>query len=574
MNLEPNFVHPVPHFLYIECTIPDMSRYRSRGLEAVWRQGSPHQIIVLEGRRAIGKTRLVRHLQAEKRYSSYQTLLDPLTRELALTDTNGWLRSLPRPAIIDEAQLAPELPLALKRFVDGLGPDHHFLLTGSAALGRGSFGGSDPLAGRIARQRLHPFTGFELASPENPAPSLVDRLFDAPLDPHETQPCDRKEVASVLATGGTPTLVLNTPPRPADELASLVHADVLALLGDRLLPDENFDVLRAGRVLDAFLRLPGGLLKVNRLGEELALDRRTVERYLNILERRFLIAQLPNFRAGASSATRSHPKIHATDTALAVESLTRCGRNPALQPELFGQVLESWVWQQVAADSTWSRTRPSIGFWRDASTQAEVDVVLTDSQGRNVGLEVKASSSLGLRDIKGLAAFAARNGLHRGFVIHLGSELHQIKENIWALPLALLRSPDAWPGTSQPHALVPKKAHEAILSTEDDAYLAGLPNRFIAEVGEAYRFLTGEDMPGSPRLLFASARTARAPETDVIAIPLVPPDLLPGFPPHWEDSMSTYLERGGVPLADLRIDDRDFTLSARIAAMLLREAAR
>ena len=91
-----------------------MSRYRSRGLEAVWRQGSPHQIIVLEGRRAIGKTRLVRHLQAEKRYSSYQTLLDPLTRELALTDTNGWLRSLPRPAIIDEAQLAPELPLALK----------------------------------------------------------------------------------------------------------------------------------------------------------------------------------------------------------------------------------------------------------------------------------------------------------------------------------------------------------------------------------------------------------------------------------------------------------------------------
>ena len=38
--------------------------------------------------------------------------------------------------------------------------------------------------------------------------------------------------------------------------------------------------------------------------------------------------------------------------------------------------------------------------------------------------------------------------------------------------------------------------------------------------------------------------------------------------------MSTYLERGGVPLADLRIDDRDFTLSARIAAMLLRESAR
>lgn len=55
-----------------------------------------------------------------------------------------WLRSLPSPFAIDEAQLLPGLPLALKALLDETEESIQCVLTGSAAIGQTGVGGTDP----------------------------------------------------------------------------------------------------------------------------------------------------------------------------------------------------------------------------------------------------------------------------------------------------------------------------------------------------------------------------------------------------------------------------------------------
>lgn len=60
------------------------------------------------------------------------TLDDQATRDLARADPVGFVAGLKRPVVLDEAQRAPDLLLAIKDVVDRDTRPGQFLLTGSA----------------------------------------------------------------------------------------------------------------------------------------------------------------------------------------------------------------------------------------------------------------------------------------------------------------------------------------------------------------------------------------------------------------------------------------------------------
>lgn len=64
---------------------------------------------------------------------------------------------------------------------------------------------------------------------------------------------------------------------------------------------------------------------------------------------------------------------------------------------------------ELFKQAAWSETQPEIFYWRTASVQ-EVDIVLEDRAGRVVGIEVKASATLGRNDVRGLNALAKEVG--------------------------------------------------------------------------------------------------------------------------------------------------------------------
>lgn len=403
------------------------SFYRPRAIEQTFTDHASHQFAILEGRRAIGKSTLARHLVDTGIYASYQTLADPTERANAAADPTRWLASLDFPAIIDEAQLVPDLSLAVKELVDSRPPGHHVLLTGSASVGRGQLEGSDPLVGRATRTRLHPFSALEAShSAETDAPCLVDLLFDAQLDLDTPGPVSTQELIRLLRTGGVPSYCLSAVPLTTRALKARVHSDMLALLGDQVLPDEKLDVGIAGTVLDSILRIPGGQLNKTRLAAELGIDQRTVSRYLGIMARRFLLTFLPNLRTGLTRTSKTMPKAHSSDSSATCEAISRAGHDIASSPETLGQVLESWVVQQLTATRGWAHLKTRIFYWRDNKTQREVDIVLVDGAGRRVGIEVKLATSVSLSDLKGLKALQEHGGLHRGFIVYTGTRFEQI----------------------------------------------------------------------------------------------------------------------------------------------------
>ena len=404
-----------------------------RGVEPFLTPEAP-PVVVLEGPRMSGKTVVAQRLVAAGRLAGYENLADPMTRQIATADTAGWLASLPGSVAIDEAQLIEDLPLYVKFLVDQPGSSRHFLLTGSAALGRTGLGGSDPLTGRVTRWQLRPFTAFELNGRPQRMAALIDELFSGEIT--ATGVCKQIDVPSLIAAGGfAPIALTGVDTTTADRW---VRDTVIGLLTDRVLPDDRFDTGIALRVLDGCLRDPCGVLNLTALGQRLLVDSRTVDRYLDVMERRFLLHFSPNLAQNPARQTRARAKVYPVDTAFAAESLRRADPAAINQPSMMGHLFEAWVVNQIVPCLGLGPTGVNLHHWRTPRGDAEVDVVLADTEGRVVGIEIKSSSVVTTREAKGLRAMAEIHDMVAGYVIYLGNKVVRLAERCWALPAAAL----------------------------------------------------------------------------------------------------------------------------------------
>ena len=109
-----------------------------------------------------------------------------------------------------------------------------------------------------------------------------------------------------------------------NERSLQIASDIDNVLGETILPDEYLDKTIAHAVLQELLALPGGILNVSRLAAELHYDNRTIERYVSIFTRRFLITALPNLRSAAHRQTIARSKIHPCDLAKILRKIPLC----------------------------------------------------------------------------------------------------------------------------------------------------------------------------------------------------------------------------------------------------------
>lgn len=460
-------------------------------------------VVVLEGARAVGKTTMVRRELVETNAYSYATLADPETRRRAESDLVGWVDRLRLPAVIDEAQLIGDLPTVIKERVDALGPGSWFVLTGSASIARTGLGGGDPLTRRSVRHTLNPITQWETGGIEG---SIVDLLFDGAIAPGPVASPSDRELLDLMQVGGFPTYLFDPTPLTTGSFKQRVGSDTLALLSDSVLPGRGFDTSTARAVLDAILRNPGGIFTAASHARDLELDRRGVDRYVEILHRLFLLHSLPNSAVRPSKQSYSRSKMHAVDTSLTVESLLRGGIDILDNRELFGALLETHVVNQITAAVEWSVERPMASYWRQAShTNPEVDLVLSTGT-RRIGIEIKAARTVTSKDLRGLLALREQSGLDRGFVFYTGTEVQEIAPAIWALPISCLAN-DSWleptvaPSPSPERIIVNARTASTDSNVDvrlfvsyahaDDQRLNGRIVDFARDVADAYAFLYG-----------------------------------------------------------------------------------
>lgn len=470
-------------------------------------------VVVLEGARAVGKTMLAKKEIVPYGYE-YVTLADDATYQLAKTDISTWVRNLPKPVIIDEAQRIEALPLAVKEVVDELGATRsshgtpQFILTGSASLNRKGLDGQNPLTRRARNFELYPLTQREIHLTSSK--SIVDLLWNAQPNLKYQSSMDAKEISVLLTKGGFPRYALNNIVS-SSELSHLVKSDIDNTLGDALLPGEKIDIATANAILKSLFALPGNILNVSRMASELGRDGRTIERYIDIFERRFLIRKLPNLALQAHKQTQSRPKVHPIDSSFSIEEFKQAGKDIFGDDRtLLGSVLESYVVSQIVPEAQWSSRFPEAFYWRQAGKQPkEVDLVLLNNN-ELIGIEVKAASNARPADFDGLNALSEDPRFIRGFLVYTGKKIIRHRDNIWAIPLEALWSNDAFEDAAKPRlsaaAITQTHAEEETSLTTVDAslflsyrhsdndYLDGAITQLVEEIAKSYEFLYGNTL--------------------------------------------------------------------------------
>jgi predicted AAA+ superfamily ATPase len=387
-------------------------------------------VVCLLGPRQCGKTTLV---QAFAPGRAYVSLDDEGLLATARQDPVGFVAALPDPVTIDEVQLAPALLRAIKATVDRDRRPGRFLLTGSANLLLLPTL-SDSLAGRMEILHLHPLTEAE----KERQPGSFLRAFlqgeIRPLIVGDGVPIGG--LAERLVAGGYPEPLTRPPAR-----ATRWHRNYLSAIIERDVADiaRVNDAHHVARLLGLLAQRTAELLNISATGGALGLDRKTVEHYLAILERLFLVRRLSAWHHNAGKRLIKTPKVHLLDSGLAA---TLAGLQPEqwnARRERFGHLLESFVVQQVIAQAAW--TDPALEFWhyRDKD-QVEVDLVIT--RGRETwGIEVKTSATVNTADGQGLRRLASQCGkdFKGGILLHSGSSILPLGDSrLLAAPTSML----------------------------------------------------------------------------------------------------------------------------------------
>jgi len=389
-------------------------------------------VVYLQGARQTGKSTLAKSF-AEQRSASYLTLDTAAVLAAATDDPDGFVAGLPRPAVIDEAQRAPALALAIKAAVDADRRPGQFLLTGSAGV-MSLPKLAESLAGRMELHTLWPLSQGEI---EGVRETFVDRLFEADMPSLATAPNAESEAVDRLCAGGYPEARGR---RSGRRRGAWFDAYIDAILQRDVRELANIDrLLDMPRLLGLLATRTGQLINHADLARTLGLPQTTLKRYMALLETTFLVRRLPAWFTNVGKRLVKAPKLMLVDTGLLAHLLDADAARLRRDRTLLGRVLENFVAMEVVKQLSWSERRCRLFHFRTEGG-AEVDLVIEAHDGRLVGVEVKSTATLRSQHFNGLKALAEQAGdrFVRGAVAYLGTEVVPFGPNLHGLPLGLV----------------------------------------------------------------------------------------------------------------------------------------
>ncbi len=375
---------------------------------------------------------------AEHAYFSFD---DDVVRGGAEADPMGFVASLPERVVLDEVQRVPGLFAALKLAIDRRRVPGRFVLTGSSnALRVPTL--ADSLAGRLQIVRLHPLAQRELAAGPvgaavpDPMPRFLDTLFHGRFPTRQTEPLGG-QLGERIVAGGFPAALA----RPAGRRRTAWYRDYV----QAQLEKDVRDMARI-TMLDALPRLlmlaaaqTATMLNVSNLASSFSLSRPSISAYLGLLERVFMLELLRPWHSNRLRRLVKTPKLHIGDTGLACALLGLNARGLAKHRGLLGQLLESFVFQELRRQASWHDTHLEFFHYRDKD-QVEIDIVIEQGALALAGVEVKASGTVTGADFRGLRRLrrAVGDRFAAGVVLYDGEVSTSFGDGLFAVPIRAL----------------------------------------------------------------------------------------------------------------------------------------
>ena len=327
----------------------------------------PGKVLVVYGPRQVGKTTLIRTFLSSYDGRVFQTTgEDGRTRSVLLSMSQETLRLNYGDLdllFIDEAQAIPGIGRALKLLVDTL-PNLSVIVTGSSSFELAGVTG-EPLVGRKRTLTLYPLSFAELRQ------HVGFAAADATLD-------------TLLVYGSYPDVFLQTTVAEKrtvlTELAeSYLYKDIIAFESLR-----NSDKIRKLLMLVAFQ--VGKDVSLTELGTQLGLSRQTVERYLDLLEKCFVLYRVGGFSRNLRSEITKTSRWYFFDNGI-LNAVTGQFADLDLRADR-GLLWENWIMSERLKHLAYSDVPARRYFWRTYS-QLEIDLV-EEVDGRLSAWEFKS----------------------------------------------------------------------------------------------------------------------------------------------------------------------------------------
>lgn len=313
----------------------------------------PWKITILYGPRRVGKTLLVKnYIQTLEKKVILYTGEDYRVQQVFASNDQGvilrfveWKDHL----IIDEAQHIKNIGLWLKMLIDAR-PDIICIVTGSSSfdLAQEIW---EPLVGRNNTLELFPLWQGELLGDYNKY-ELAWKLED------------------FLIYGSYPEVYTTAWfSNKAYYLENLVNS---LLLKDIL----ELERVKSSQVVMKLLQLLafqiGWLVSYSELATKVWLNQKTVERYLDLLEKSFIIKRIGGYSRNLRTEITQKAKYYFYD--IGIRNAIISSWNPLEQRNDIWQLWENWIWMERYKKRKYERILWNTYFWRTHNGQ-EVDIV-------------------------------------------------------------------------------------------------------------------------------------------------------------------------------------------------------
>lgn len=335
--------------------------------------------ILITGPRQSGKSTFLQHVLKDTRYVSFD---DPLNRDYALQDPNGFLDQFGEEAVIlDEIQYVPGILQYIKIRIDRDRAPGKWIMSGSQQFHLMK-NISETLAGRIAILDLAPLALSELEDPGELKELIWKGFYPEPYCyPEKRDVWVRSYIQTYIE-------------RDVRQLDAIRDYQSFELFVNRCIANHAQEFHPAVYARDCGVSQP------------------TIKSWSRILEASYITISLPPFFKNYGKRLVKASKLYFVDPSLVCYLTRQPSPDAALRGNLGGALFEGLVVSEVWKGFYNSGQKPLAYYWRSQGG-LEVDLVI-QAKGKLWPVEIKLTSTPKIQHVKPLTKFRKLAGVDAG----------------------------------------------------------------------------------------------------------------------------------------------------------------